>query len=234
VWPRHIWENGGQQLPDGREVRIAAAVKNLRAEADGQGDMIQSLAHKIVSNPKVYDWVQKAAGADTVGRFVAPHLTETAGHLLLDVGGGTGSSRALMPESTRYIWMDNDAQKLSGFRRKRPLDLGAMGAATQLSFRNKSVDYGLCMAVLHHLTDSQLGSMLDELARVLVRRLIVLDPLECTERLTSNMLWKYDRGSFPRTNNQIRAALERRFQLEHVAELTVYHRYILCVASPKT
>ncbi len=196
--------------------------------------MAHSLAHKLVAQPRVYDWVQKAVGAHAVGRFIAPHLAESAGHSLLDVGAGTGNNRKLTPDSTRYIWMDNDAQKLSGFRGKESPELCVMGDGTQLCFRDKSIDYGLCTAVLHHLTDDELSRLIDELGRVVRRRLIVLDAVACAERMVSNMLWKYDRGSFPRTGERIRAALERRFRLEHVGELTVYHRYILCVASPQS
>jgi ubiquinone/menaquinone biosynthesis C-methylase UbiE len=195
--------------------------------------MVTSILHKIVSQPQVYDWVQKAAGAELVGRFLAPHLAESSGRSLLDVGAGTGNFRRFMPDSTRYIWMDNDAQKLSGYRGKRSGGLAAMGDATHLCFRDKSIDYATCIAVLHHLDDGALNNLFDELGRVVRRRLIVLDPVECADRTISNLLWKYDRGSFPRTGQRIRAALESRFRLEHVDELTVYHRYILCVASPK-
>lgn len=195
--------------------------------------MLHSLAHKIVSQPRVYDWVQKAVGADTVGRFLAPHLAESAGHSLLDVGAGTGNNFRLLPDSTRYIWMDNDAQKLSGYRAKRPGEPGVLGDATQLSFRDKCIDYGLCTAVFHHLNDAQLSRLVDELGRVIRHRLVALDAVECRDRPMSNLLWKYDRGSFPRTGERIRAALGRRFDLEFVDELTVCHRYILCIANPK-
>jgi len=196
--------------------------------------MIAGVLHRIVSHPKVYDWVQQAAGADVVGRFLAPHLAESAGKLLLDVGAGTGNFRRFMPDSTRYIWMDNDAQKLSGFHRKQRSELSTMGDGTQLCFRDKSIDYALCAAVLHHLNDDALSRLVDELGRVVRHRLIVLDPIQCSDRTVSNLLWKYDRGSFPRTAERIRAALRRRFELQHVGELTVYHRYILCVANPKS
>jgi ubiquinone/menaquinone biosynthesis C-methylase UbiE len=195
--------------------------------------MLHSLAHKIVSQPRVYDWVQKAVGAEAVGRFLAPHLKESAGHSLLDVGAGTGNNLRLLPDSTRYIWMDNDTQKLSGYRAKQSCELGVLGDATQLSFRDKCIDYGLCTAVFHHLNDAELSRLVDELGRVIRRRLIALDAVECVDRPMSNLLWKYDRGSFPRTGERIRAALGRRFDLEFVDELTVYHRYILCIANPK-
>ena len=197
------------------------------------GSMLHSLAHKIVSQPRVYDWVQKAVGGEEVYRFLAPHLKESAGHSLLDVGAGTGNNRKMLPDSTRYIWMDNDARKLAGYRAKQACAPGVLGDATQLSFRDKSVDYGLCTAVFHHLNDAELGRLVDELARVIRRRLIAVDAVQCLDRPMSNLLWKYDRGSFPRTAERIRAALARRFHLEFVDELTVYHRYILCIANPK-
>lgn len=195
--------------------------------------MIAEVLHKIVSHPQVYDLVQKAVGGDAVTSFLSPHFAETAGHSLLEVGAGTGNCRILMPDSTRYLWLDHDVQKLSGFRKKHPNELAVMGDGTQLCFKDKSVDYALCAAVLHHLNDAELALLLNELQRVVRRRLIVLDPVDCQDRTMSNLLWKYDRGSFPRTTQRIQTILERQFNLDHTDELTVNHRYVLCVASPK-
>ncbi len=195
--------------------------------------MVTDILHKIVSHPQVYDLVQKAVGGAQVTGFLSPHFEQTAGHSLLEVGAGTGDCRKLMPASTRYIWMDHDAQKLSGFRKKQQGELAVMGDATQLCFKDKSVDYALCAAVLHHLNDAELARLLTELQRVVRRRLIVLDPVDCQDRAMSNLLWRYDRGSFPRTAQNIRTILERQFTMEHTDELTVNHRYVLCVASPK-
>jgi ubiquinone/menaquinone biosynthesis C-methylase UbiE len=195
--------------------------------------MIEGILHQIAARPRVYEWLQRIAGAEEVGRYLAPFVAEAAGKRLLDVGAGTGIFRKFVPESTSYIWVDNDPQKLSGYRRKQPRGFAALADGTYLCFGAKSIDYVLCVAVLHHLNDEQLGALFNELARVVRHRVIVLDPIDCRDRMMSNVLWRYDRGSFPRTPDILRKAIEAKFKIEHVSYLTVYHRYMLCVGSPR-
>ena len=96
----------------------------------------------------------------------------------------------------------------------------------------KSVDQALCIAVAHHLADGELSRAFREIARVVKRRLIFLDPLDCP-RLMSRMLWSIDRGSFPRSAEVLRKFLEESYVLEQAEVFTVLHRYFVCVATPK-
>lgn len=195
--------------------------------------MITRLLHAIVAQPRIYDLVQKVAGFEQVGNHLSTHLAAAANASILDVGGGTGNWRRFMPNSANYLWLDCDSQKLTGYRANHPDGTGVMADATTLCFGNKSVDYALMVGVAHHLTAEQLSALFSEVSRVVRRSFIFLDPVDCQNRAVSKLLWRYDRGRFPRTSQALKTALANSFDISHSDELTIYHRYTLCVAQPK-
>ncbi len=152
---------------------------------------------------------------------------------MLDVGAGTGIALSLLPEHTRYIWLDTDTAKLRGVRTPGAHARAIIGDATRLPLRDRCVDVALCLAVSHHLTDARLEAMLGELARVVHRRLIFLDALVVGASIRSRLLWAIDRGRHPRTLDTLRAAIERRFEIVTLEEYAVHHRYVLCTAVPR-
>ena len=193
--------------------------------------MIATLLHKVASHPAVYDRIQSAVGFRTVGAFIQPHLERTANGSVLDIGAGTGNFRPFMPSTANYFWTDCDPLKLDGYRLKYGAANSALADATQLCYRDSSIDYAFCAAVSHHLTDPQLDRLFAEVARVVRHRFIFCDAV-ATDRILSRLMWHYDRGSHPRTIERLLAALSRHFRVEHHDHLTIYHRYLLCVASP--
>jgi uncharacterized protein YbaR (Trm112 family) len=180
------------------------------------------------ARPFVYDLVQKLAGARQILGRIRPTLQETASGLVLDVGGGTGNLEALLPTSARYLWLDSDPEKLRGFRVKSQSP-AILGDATSIPLRSGAVETAVSVAVSHHLSDGQLGRMLDELRRV-ATKLFFLDAVT-TPRRVSKVLWHYDQGRCPRTAGQLRNEIEARFAIERDEEFTIYHRYLLVTAS---
>jgi hypothetical protein len=83
----------------------------------------------------------------------------------------------------------------------------------------------------HHIADKDMSSFLAEVERVTRKKVLFLDPLAWNSRL-SRLLWRYDRGSFPRSIQTLYAALYKCFEIEHLECFSVYHHYILCVARP--
>jgi len=191
------------------------------------------LRHNALSHPKLYDLVQWAVGAAKVRARLIPLLTGPENQIVLDVGAGTGTLRALLPENCRYIWMDNDLQKLRGYRARRG-DRAVLGSALHLALASNSVDQALLVAVSHHLGDSEFRQTLQEIARVVRHKLVFLDPIDCPARPVSRLLWSIDRGSFPRSQEVLRRFLEEYYVLEQAEVFTVLHRYFVCVARPKT
>jgi ubiquinone/menaquinone biosynthesis C-methylase UbiE len=195
--------------------------------------MLARLIHRVVSSPRVYDTVQRLAGRERVHHWLATHLAGCSGKTVLDVGGGTGALTRILPASATYIWLDNDVKKLDGLQGKVKGARAVLGDATRIGLREKSVDFALCIAVSHHLTDDQFDAALRELARICRLKLIFLDAIRDQTSALSKFLWKYDRGSFPRTVDELRRHIEKRFVIQTEAYNSVYHHYWLCAARPK-
>jgi ubiquinone/menaquinone biosynthesis C-methylase UbiE len=195
--------------------------------------MLRGLIHRVVSSPRVFDTVQKLAGREQIYSWLAPYLTGFSGKTVLDVGGGTGILTRFLPASATYIWLDNDVKKLDGLQRKIKGALAVLGDATRIGFREKSVDCAVCIGVAHHLKDNELDAVLRELARICRLNLLFLDGIRDETSALSKLLWRYDPGSCPRTADELRPHIERRFVIQTEAYNTVYHRYWLCAARPK-
>ena len=195
--------------------------------------MLDKVLHRIVANPWVYDHFQKFMGREQTLRRLKPYLADSGGRVVLDVGGGTGSVETIVPPSATYISLDNDWQKHQGLKRKWPAALSIQGDATSICLQNKSVDYAMCIALTHHLTDDQLPLLFKELARVVKCKLIFLDPVKSEGSIISGILWRYDRGAYPRSAEALKMILERYFEIEEIEQYTLQHTYILCSAKPK-
>lgn len=190
--------------------------------------MLRRTLHAAVAHPRVYDRVQRLVGAAQIASRIAPYLADAAGQSVLDAGAGTGSLRAIVPASATYLWLDNDRQKLAGAAGP---GLFVLGDATSIGLRDKSVDVGLCVAVSHHLTAVELPMLVAELARVVRRRIIFLDAVQSGG--VGGLLWRYDRGSYPRSAETLCAALAVGFEAEHMEMFAIYHRYVLWVGRPR-
>jgi len=194
---------------------------------------ITSLLHRFASDPRVFDLLQHHLGLEQQHEHLAPHLSQIDAQTVLDVGAGTGNHASLLPESASYLGLDLDHDKLKALRAKSPTAQGIVGDATAICLQGKSVDCALCVDLTHHLSDSQLPLLFDELARVPSRRLILLEALDQGGSRLSNLLWRWDRGRHPRAEDALRSAVEKRFVVEHAESFAMYHRYVLWVARPK-
>ncbi|NOZ24453.1 MAG: class I SAM-dependent methyltransferase [Planctomycetes bacterium] len=195
--------------------------------------MLKALLHRIVARPWVYNKMRTFCGVRQLLHRLRPLLAGTDGQTVLDVGAGTGLAASMLPPTAWYVWLDNDPAKLGGFNPHHRESLAMLGSATQIGLREKSVDVALCVNMCHHLSDRQVGQLIDELGRVVRDRVILSDIIPWPSSLVSLLLWRYDRGAHPRSWQTLRAALSRRFRIEHMEIYTTYHHYIFCVARPR-
>jgi ubiquinone/menaquinone biosynthesis C-methylase UbiE len=189
-----------------------------------------NLIHRIVSVPKVYDLIQLLAGDSKIQQQLSEVFANLEDKVVLDIGAGTGTVRSLLPDSATYIWLDNDPQKLSGFKTKNSNTLALLGSASQIAIKDECIDAVLCMKVTHHLSDEEFISFLNEVSRVAKKYLILLDAFAQPQSVTSNFLWSIDRGSYPRSAELLLQMIENKFSVEEIRYFNVYHRYLLCVA----
>ncbi len=187
---------------------------------------------ELVHNPRVYDAVQAAAGAGRVRERLRPHTQAFSGRRVLDVGAGTGGYVGVVSEPAEYVALDLDPDKLARLKDKWPGVTTMLGDATRLEFAPDSFDHALCTFLVHHLDDAGLARFTSGLRSVVTTSLVFIDPLR-VGRLRSRMLWSIDRGSYPRSAEELLAALERDFVIEHEERFSVHHAYLLCVARPR-
>jgi ubiquinone/menaquinone biosynthesis C-methylase UbiE len=195
--------------------------------------MLRELLGKVVANPWVYDAVQKMAGREENYRRLQPLLARAKGEILLEAGAGTGEIKRILDPTTRYLWLDNDVQKLAGFQSKNKNQLAVLADGTCIPLADRSVQSVLTSAVTHHMQDHELDLFLAELARVCRQQLVFLDALDDPSSLVSNLMWRYDRGSWPRTYENLLSKVRQYFELEMIQRYKIYHEYLLCTGKPR-
>ena len=189
------------------------------------------LLHKLASYPWVYDQIQKLAGVRRVYARMSRQLPAGDAGYVLDVGGGTGGMRPLWPPDCYYVCLDLEMPKLRGFRSKAAGGLALQADATRMPIAGGCANYVVCMSVAHHLTDMELNSVLRESARVLRPggRMFFLDPVFARQRVLGRMIWRLDRGSYPRTAEALRRIFGQHFEITHWEQFAVYHEYVFGV-----
>jgi len=198
--------------------------------------MIAWLLHRIVANPTVYNLVQTLAGEKKIHRILAQR---TAGlrqdWVVVDLGGGTGLYRDLWQPAARYTCLDIDMDKLRGFRAKHPTEAAFLADGARIPLADGSVHAVLFTFVAHHIDGCVLPSVLGEAARILKAdgHLVFVEPLWKPRRLASRLLWRYDRGSFPRTALVLQQMIGERFVPKHWEQFAIFHEYALCIARPR-
>lgn len=195
-----------------------------------RGGWLRRALGVLVSRPLVYGFVQNLAGQARIAQRLRAALAALPPGRVLDVGSAEGSFASRLEVDP--VFVDLDPRPLLALRRQRRGSRAAAADATRLPFPDQAFDVSLCVAVSHHLDDGQLERVIAELGRVTSRDLLFLDALRNDQRALSRWLWLHDRGRHPRTIGELRAALERRFRLREEREFTIYHRYVLWVASP--
>jgi len=197
---------------------------------------VRGYLHKLVSIPAIYDLSQKLAGGDVTQAILKKELSilpKTGS--ALDVGGGTGLMRPLLPASWEYTCLDNDPQKLNGFQKKFPKDKVMQASATKIPKPNNTYDLCILSAVSHHLQNPELNSALKEISRVLRPggQLLFLDALLNADNVAGKILWALDRGSFPRALSDLKRHLENSFVITKSKTWKVFHEYALLICSKK-
>jgi ubiquinone/menaquinone biosynthesis C-methylase UbiE len=185
---------------------------------------------QILSSTRLYDAAQYAAGAGLIRDHLTRRLVDVGSATVLDVGAGTGLYASCLPDTARYIWFDNDAHKLRGFIR-RGGGRAIIGDATSIALADKSVDFAMCTHVAHHLNDRQAEQFMSELARVTRRRIVVQDAVGPSGP-ASRLLWSIDKGSYPRTREQLLSLMSKRFTIAYSEEYSRFHTYLLVIATP--
>lgn len=192
--------------------------------------MIEML-QRAAAHPWVYDQIQILAGQKQSLEKLCRHTAGIPAETVLDVGGGTGTFRRLWPQKCRYVCLDMEMPKLRGFRSKCPDGLAILSDATRMPLAAGVADVVMCIAIMHHLTDEMVDQVLEEVLRVLRvgGHLVFLDPVLNPRRWVGRMLWRLDRGSYPRTAEGLRGKLDARFRVTRWEQYSIYHEYVFAI-----
>lgn len=196
--------------------------------------MLKTLLHKVVSNPDVYNALQYLVGVQYVQKQIQNRLPSVANkkEIFLDLGGGTGINSHLVPSGGTYICLDIDCEKLLKYKSIYPNGSALLSNGTFLPFADGSVDYILFSAVSHHLEYLVLIQLVEETARVLKPsgKFLLLDPLWPPNNPIGSILWKFDRGSFPHTAEELRNIIKMNYVIQFEDRFSVFHQYVLFVS----
>ena len=167
-------------------------------------------------------------GSSKLTPRIAAHTLSVHGRVL-DVGAGRGYEARLWPADATYVALDIDHRMLAAGHQKRPVQ----AEATRLPLLTDSVDMVLCKQISHHIPDTVLDDMFDEIWRVLrpSGQFLFMDAVK-TGRLASRVLWHYDRGSHPRSEPDLLERLQRRFRIVSREAYWNFHTYLLFALEP--
>jgi SAM-dependent methyltransferase len=188
---------------------------------------------KIVETGWLYDCEQMVTGAArSRSRLRALFERMSLTGLILDVGGGTGAILPYLPSDSRYVCLDSDRLKLQRLRHCFPTAPAVLSDATRLAVRSESVDAVLAIALPHHLESVAFEQMLVETWRVLKPdgRFFLVEPI-ASARWTARLLWRLDRGSYPRACEELLAAVGRHLSVVHQERYSILHDYLIVVSA---
>jgi ubiquinone/menaquinone biosynthesis C-methylase UbiE len=194
---------------------------------------LNRVLQRVAACPGGYDALQWLAGRPLVADVLRKWLANERG-LLIDVGGGTGTLKALLPAAVRHVCVEPNPAMLSGYVAKFHDGLPLNGDAVRLPVRDGAAPLVALIAVSHHLTDAEFDEALSEIARIQAPRgsFFFFDALLVPERLASRFMWRRDRGAHPRTAADIIARLQRHFEMVEHFEYSLWHRYLACRCRP--
>jgi 2-polyprenyl-3-methyl-5-hydroxy-6-metoxy-1,4-benzoquinol methylase len=168
----------------------------------------------------VFHYVRLLGNGPRALREVGAVLDARPGERVLDVGCGAGGFSTVVPGD--YLGIDHDAGYLAFARRRfgSPRRRFEGRELTELAGR-ESFDKAIMASVLHHLSDADADAVLATLARLVRRRLIVMDLDPESANRFQAFLIAHDRGRFVRPAAAQRAILERHWEVVGERRFTV-------------
>jgi SAM-dependent methyltransferase len=177
----------------------------------------------VLQQPRLFHFGRIPTYLGSIG-WMRDALEMAPGERLLDVGCGTGLCAAAAGAAS-YVGID-DCLPYLDFGRRRPSAVRrsfvAM-SATHLGFADGSFDKALVVNLVHHLDVDGIDRLLDQLTRIVTRRIVLLDAAPDAANALERFLLAHDRGAYIRPRTELRRLLERRCVVE---DEVVFHNLI--------
>lgn len=153
---------------------------------------------------------------------------------ILDFGCGVGSL-SFMFDPSYYLGLDHDEKRIEFARRLHPRYKFLVTRDDRLFLQDRSIDYILVIAVLHHIPDNKVLQYLKEFRRVLKPsgKILAIEPCFFKDaRLSNCFMGFFDRGSYIRTMKEyFRLFVMEKFMIEtytRFKKLLFYNELFLC------
>lgn len=169
---------------------------------------ITSGVRRILSSPLVYDAFQALLGGDAARRRICDEYFKVQpGHVIVDVGCGTGEVLNFLPERITYYGFDLDESYIEAAKAHFPgrgnffcQDVTLLPAGDI-----PPCDLAIAFGVLHHLDDSDAARLIQNLhGRLAVGgRLVTIDPaFEKGQSIFAREMIRRDRGQNVRAGSE--------------------------------
>jgi SAM-dependent methyltransferase len=172
---------------------------------------------RLLAYPIIYNNFQSVIRADrSRKRVIDENIGSMSGGRVLEIGCGPGANFEFLPNGVQYVGTDLDANYIRHARK-------AYGGSAQFYEcpvgQLESLNLGtfqaiLAMNLLHHLSDSQVLELCDEIKPLLSPdgRFITADPCFVEgQRKLERVITSLDRGRFVRYPDEYTQLLEKRF-----------------------
>jgi len=140
------------------------------------------------------------------------------GESLLDVACGIGDYSVLAESHNKYVGVDLNirsialAKKLYGApnRKFKVMDV------TKMSIDQK-FDRAIVLAILHHLSDNEVITMLTSLKRLVKKRIVIMDAVYTRYHFINNFIYRFDRGRYVRSLSDQTELVSKALKVLHVS-----------------
>ncbi|MBA4494570.1 class I SAM-dependent methyltransferase [Paenactinomyces guangxiensis] len=178
-------------------------------------------------------WLTKIYIHDMIQRHF-----DLTGKAVLDFGSGTGSCSCICTPK-HYLGIDPDPKRVAYARRLYPDYNFAVLEGSSLPASDKSFDYILIVAVLHHIPPDTLPAYLQEFHRVLkpTGKILVMEPCFLKNSLFNNRFMAFfDRGKYIRYESGYRSIFTKHhYRIEKLKEFKkmLFYNELFFMAIPE-
>ncbi len=201
----------------------------LENDTSALASLARRLFVRVVENPFVFYYLRTHFYWGTMRRLRRT-LDMQPGERLLDVGCGSGMGAGLTRGT--YVGIDMEMTYLRFARnRLRDQDRYTFMAMSvlDLGFRDGSFDKAMMLNVVHHLDDAMADRFLAKLARVVRKKVYVLDHDIERDNAVSGWLVKQDRGEYMRPFNALRDVLSHHYEVDDAQRFFNAEHTVSCV-----
>lgn len=152
-------------------------------------------------SPKLYHWIIRPRWLTK--KYIHDHIEEhfeLGEKSILDFGCGTGANSSIC-NCSGYLGIDPDSDRIKLAKKFYPNHQFENFDMNRIPSQDRTFDYVLALAVLHHIPNTLIAEYLKEFARILKPggKVIVMEPFLCENHPFNNrfMQW-YDAGEYIR------------------------------------